>query len=563
MDKIVHETWLTRFVSTFGDSALTQLTDTLYKSGIFQVLILTCLSITFIQFGLALHRKTISSKAIFTLFAITLIFPIQGKPCAYRLVNGFGRALAAVFELGVSKVVANGSSSSPKSNLPSGMVMEMLTQAASSKITNEEAKMYLHGFVINCLPNALTKDGEHAKFDDIFDFETSYTKDNSTGLYTVTYTERKLDEQALSNDNSFSSIIPNSNCRDGLKKMRHSLMSHLKDQPTHITDSVVESNEHGQERTSDEWLKNWKDKNKPLQKLAMNLRMGIAAEYEKSEIIKDYGYDLNSNKGNWWSGTHTDKSLVELMAGSSYTTELGFSFANVKDVISNVSGNRWAFSLGAAIKDLKERIELIPFHIASIQLLLKILCPLFVLTVLFQTFRFFFIWASAWITSLLIPVIISASRSIHNSILLSKLGIESLTQGGQGTKALAYGVDLSLAKDLMNDFTPLAYAMIEQETNIIKVISGLMLAGSWISAGGANGFVSWFSNSVQGFFTGTSLSSGTNDTARMLDRGLTAGYQTAYRAISNRSDKPSSQICKSFINSPPSSFTSLIKKGNK
>ena len=57
---------------------------------------------------------------------------------------------------------------------------------------------------------------------------------------------------------------------------------------------------------------------------------------------------------------------------------------------------------------------------------------------------------------------------------------------------------------------PLAYAMIEQEIKIISVLSGCILAGSWLAGGGANSFVSWMSSAAQGALVNTAI----NQTAR-------------------------------------------------
>jgi hypothetical protein len=85
-----------------------------------------------------------------------------------------------------------------------------------------------------------------------------------------------------------------------------------------------------------------------------------------------------------------------------------------------------------------------------------------------------------------------------------------------GPNALAYGVDLGIAKNLLNDFVPLAYSMIEQEMMVIQVISGTLVAGAWIAGGGANGFVSWLSNSIQGTLTGSAIQSGIQTGGRLV-----------------------------------------------
>ncbi len=386
----------------------------------------------------------------------------------------------------------------------------MITAAASSKIENEVTRSLVYGFVVNCLPNALTQQGEKASFDDLFDFETTYKTDEATGQARASFFERKLDSRALSNDNSYSAFRAGRHCQQGLNDMREALVADLNRKPLVLTDRVVEGKKGltGKEVTTQPWFENWQKGESKLKDLAMNLRIAHAAAYEQSNIIRDH-----QKKGAWLSedagfaATSTDASLRELLIGMDDTTLIGYRLSDAKNSISNWMGNRWALSLGASIKDLKERIELVPYHIAAIQLFLKIICPLFLLTLLFQTFRFFLIWSGAWFAALLMPAIISSTRAIHNSILLSKLGIENFLDRASGSKALAYGVDLSTAKNLVTDFVPMAYALIEQELNLIKVLSGVLLVGSWLAGGGANGFVSWLSNSIQGTLTSGGVSS--------------------------------------------------------
>lgn len=557
MHKIVDETLLTKFALRLGDSALIAITSSIYSSTFFKFIMLSFFTFSIISFGWGIHRKEISKRSIYAAIAFFLSYPSQGKPIAFRLVNGLSSSAAFVFQKGVLKFTANSDDPQMRDNLPSGLAMELIVASASSKLKSEETRSLFQGFVLNCLPNALTKNGEPAKFDDLFNFKTIHTKDSS-GKTIISYSEKVLDETALRNDTSYENFKDGKNCYQGLEDMRLSMAKDISDKPDYLTNRIIEGSEQDP-KTLEAWITNWKNTAPKLSDLATNLSMAHAAEYEKSNLISQKKWDYNS----WWSGTATDKSLRELIIAMDGTTELGYKVSDIKNIFSNSFENRWAFSLGASIKDLKERIELVPYQLSAIKILLKILCPLMILTLFFGTFKFFFTWAGAWSVAALTPAIINASRSINNSILLSKLGIQDLTQSdAEGVKALAYGVDLSAAKQLLTDFTPLAYAMIEQEMAIIRYLAGAMLVGSWLAGGGANGFVSWMSNSVQGFLTSSVLGGGVNLTSQAIDKSI----KTA-KSYANPASYAMGQRTRSLIDGvngqmPKISYSKAFKRKN-
>lgn len=529
--KIVHETWLTKFVASYGDTALKIISETLYQSGVFKLALLTCSTFSILSIAWSLQAKQFSRRGFFFFFAFSLLYPSQGKPAGFIVVNALGRAVSGTFESAINKIVVNSGSQS-ESNLPPGLVLEMVTAAATSTIQKPQTQALVYGFIVNCLPNALTISGDKASFDDIFNFEPIYTVDDTTSVSSVTFHEKRLNVAALKNDDAYSNFDPGKNCFQGLTNMREALVNDLNDQPTFLTERVIGgSRETGEEITSEAWFKKWEQSSSRFKNLAMNLKLAHAASYEKSKLISEQGFNFDDLTGNWWQ-RNSDASLREMLIGiGSYSTGLGFRLSDLKNIIPNATDTRWSFSLGASIKDLKERIELVPYYTATIQLLLKILCPIFLLTLLFQTTRFFFIWSGAWIASLLLPAIISASRAIHNSIILSKLGIANLLSSS-GHSALAYGVDLSQAKELLSDFVPLAYSMVELELKIIQALSGAILLGSWLAGGGANGFVSWISSSIQGTMTSAATSKAASAVGSMpVLRNLAVGAAIGGPAI--------------------------------
>lgn len=503
MYRIVQETWLTRMVTEYGNSALMSMTENLYSSGVYQISMLVFINVSFVSLALGLHRRSLSKRAVFAFMALCLLSPHERKPVAFRVVNGFSTALKRVFEKGVNEVISKQTHYNERSNMPPGLVLEMITAAASSKLKSIDARAALQGFVLNCLPSALRKDGEPASFDDLFNFKTEFVIDQLTNETVAVFKDAILDEKSLKNSDTFGG---GKNCYEGLKKLRSLLVAELKDTPDHLTNRVLED-DGSDKKTFSRWLNKWKAKNTRFLKLSMNLKIAHVAAHERSKIIQNEGFSVNDPGGKWFSGTGTDASLKEMLSTMSYSTELGYRLSDFKNLISNTTESRWSFSLGAAIKDLKEKIELLPYNVSAIKLLLKFVLPFFLLTLFLGTFRFFFLWAGAWTVASLFPALISALRATHNSIITSKLGLSKMLEDS-GHSALAYGVDLSLAKELLNDFVPLAYSMIEQENKVISVLSGLMLVGSWMAGGGANGFVSWVANSTQGALTSSILSRG-------------------------------------------------------
>ncbi|MCB9229707.1 MAG: hypothetical protein H6618_08860 [Deltaproteobacteria bacterium] len=501
MNKIVHETWLTKLVDQFGDIALKGVMDSVYRSGLFKFTLTVFVTLAFISLGVGIHRRQISPKIIFSALAFLLIYPVSGKPSAYVTIDSIGRATRYVFEKGINKVISGSDVHIDRANMPPGIVLEMIVNAATAKIEDPVSRSLIHGFVVNCLPNALRKDGDHATFEDLFHYETTYKVEQATGKSVVNYIDRIVDIRSLKNDNSYARFRPGKRCDDGLYEMRHALADTHQDDAL-VVDRVVHRGSNGKVETTEKWFKNWRASGSKFRNLAHNLATARAATYEKSKIIEEVGTSPGSR---WFERTGTDASIRELMASYGSLPSFGYHLSDLKDIMSNTSGSRWSFSLGASLKDLKERIELLPYNLAAILLLLKFILPFVLLTLFLQTFRFLFIWAGAWITALLIPSIISASRSVGNSILLSKLGIENLVET-DGYKALAHGVDLSVAANFLDDFIPLGYALINQELTIISVLSGCMIVGGWLAGGGTNGFVSWMSNSVQGTLTGGATS---------------------------------------------------------
>ena len=102
MYTIVQETWLTKLVDSYGDSALTTIVAGVYASGLFKFCLVFFMSMAFIHLGLGIHKRTVSPKIIHALIAFLLLYPAGGKPIAYRLVDAMGTTMRYVFESGVN-----------------------------------------------------------------------------------------------------------------------------------------------------------------------------------------------------------------------------------------------------------------------------------------------------------------------------------------------------------------------------------------------------------------------------------------------------------------------------
>ena len=432
-----------------------------------------------------------------------------------------GRLMASVVDEATMKALSSHGTPGESDNLPPGSVMGIISAAATSKLTDPQARIHLTNFVSKCLRGTLNTDGNPATFNDIFRFRTKYTYDPDSERWTTEFVDKRLNKKSLVNNTAYNAVIRGKNCDDGLRIARHALVSNIRGQSLDIMPRIVQGNDDPV--TDEQWFENWKKQQTRLHSLAINTSVALAGDYERSKIIEKMTSDPLAG---YYTSTQLNSSLRETMlALDSLAVSSGFQASNMSELPSRIIGNRWAFSTGAQIKDLKDRLELLPYHIGAIKNLLRFMSVFAIMTLFFLSgARWYLTWFGSWAGIHILPAAVNYIRATHNTTLLSKLGIQDFIDSNTyNYKNLAFGVDINLAKGLIDDFMPMAFSLVSSEIKSIGAVSSMVIGGSLLVGYVGNGFVNWASNSVMGM----AINKGTGVATGILKAGTNSAYDAA------------------------------------
>ncbi len=481
---VVDETIISGFVKDFGDKIQQSVFMELYSSPFGKVLLCICAFVAIFSIGLAIHSKKVPRKSIWFLFAVIIAFPVNGVPLGYRAVNGVGVFVASLFESSVLKAVGNSSSpSGANSNTPPGQVMELVAAAATSKVTDQNVRNNLVMFIKRCLSAGLRNDNSPMQFDDIFNFRTEYDH-GFDGVVTPVFIDSVINKASLRNTNFDSKI----DCANQLDRVRYLFREHLNKKSLNLVNRKIAGGgfngkvDPGIFRT---WDDHWKIQNPKMYSFVLNLQTAAAAEREKSNV--DYPWTMSAGAG--YIIPSVDASVAML---DSLTAEMSYG----KNTFAERYGSAWFenrghWEFGELCAELRTKIEMLPFDIAAIQLLLKALAPIAFLSLLFGTARFALAWSVGWVVTCFYPSIATMLRSVTNSFLASLLNLNNIIDGDvpgltKSYASLAYGVDLDLAKSMMVDFAPQANSMMTLELKILGALAALAIAGGLWAGSYAN-----------------------------------------------------------------------------
>jgi hypothetical protein len=136
---------------------------------------------------------------------------------------------------------------------------------------------------------------------------------------------------------------------------------------------------------------------------------------------------------------------------------------------------------------MNEKLLSLPYYIAFVQSMLKILLPLAVLTMLFGTFRFFFTWSFAWTLTLVMPIVMQLSRGISNAILMHT---NKLTEVGRLLETepgfMALGINFDAANKIAEDSSRMMNVFLNVELGIWGALLVMVPAGAYLAGNVAN-----------------------------------------------------------------------------
>ena len=498
MSKFIEETQITQFVKLLGDDLLVNVVSSVYSNKVFLLVAGLFFLFNVLKASKGINDRQIPIQPIVQLGVVLLLWlPVNGKPFGYLTVNTFITGLISSVESGV----LSGIKKKDSSNLPSGAALQMIIAAATSPVKDPLAKKAIAVVGTECLPNALTQAGNNAKFQDLFNYSVSYSTGVDGSVIPV-FTENILSAKSLENQDINIPGLSSRDCYSALNSARLLLKpSHHASDYLVVNQSLNSGGGTGESKkkslTLEEWATAWQRTDPEFLKIAMNINAAVSAQYAASEVINENSGVMTSWGNSYHESIGTSASIREAMiALGSNTADLGFEFSDMGNMLANVTGTRYAMSVGGSFKDLKERLENLPFVIAIAQNLLKILFPIMILTLFLGTYRFFTLWVTSWGAAACAPAIVNIMRANNNSILFTKLGLDNVADGNSYA-TLAHGVNLEAVNELSKDFVMLANSMISTEIQAVSIVSGsIALVGGLLSVGGGHKQIGSFANHV-------------------------------------------------------------------
>lgn len=242
----------------------------------------------------------------------------------------------------------------------------------------------------------------------------------------------------------------------------------------------------------------WPDPNtneaERVKSLALNLATAAAIQKTAMGIAGEPAHFWQS-RGNYLDSRitrSTDTSVSGHFEGGpdgagNWLTRATFDLMSAPSAIARALNIDGAVKTGFVLQELNEKLLSLPYYIAFVQSLLKILAPVAVLSMLLGTFKLFLMWGSVWWLTLIMPAVIQLSRGISNSILFHthKIGETArLLESEPGF--LANAVSFEAASRIVEDSSRLMNVILNVELGIWVALLALIPAGAWFAGGIAN-----------------------------------------------------------------------------
>lgn len=496
------DTVLSRFVKDFGDYVLMAITTDLYSSDIVKVCVYVGGMLAFWHFALSLQKGIVSAKMIFFVLAWFSCLPIGGKPLAYILVNNAAVLLQSRLLKTAKQVLASKGSGG---NLPPGYVINALIRAGNAKISDPALQGKVAHLIENCiLDGVVNNQGSPLSAADLF---ITYGKTGQSGYSKSENFDPEVLKRAKSGmvneaNESVSCYGLLQNTRSALKKhmLGKRIATQQKDQGLALRgDGVSAVKASSPNSIAATFVKN----------TALNLASSISLQ---KEAFKKPGFGgvneffKNNTDGRVQSGVQESGSGL---------TQTMFKIMSLPTIIARDLKIDKAIDNASALHEMNEKMLSLPYMVAAVQNLLKVVAPLACLTLLFGTFKLFFAWSMMWVSTLLLPVVMTFSRGISNSLLYhaNKIGeYADIAKGEPGF--LKYGIDFDAANQMMADATRMMNNVLNVEMGVWSIVTMMLLASSWFTGNVANKVTASTSNMMSGIYGRKAIGSAENLTVK-------------------------------------------------
>lgn len=489
---IPNDTALASFVRDFGDSAMSVMVTTFYEAPLVKLIIYITAVIMFVLVGASVHRGSFSKFiGIFWVSWIAII-PVNQKPVLYVAINTFSELSTDLLHKFTHNLLT---SFGTKKAIPPGFVFNTINRSALAEITDQNLKENVRFLLSNCIPSANNLEGKPFSANDLFGVKIRSS--DRSGLYNSESLEYNFDPNLLK-VRTFDVDGTNKNCLDLLNTTLQGIRSHLRSKNlTKQEQNPNEIDESGGKESSDY---------KKLSEFSLNL--AHASSIHK-QIVKDYFPESSTSSFNTIDGT-----VAASTSDANFLTGIPLAIMNTPKAIARSLNIDGVLDNASKLHEINEKILNLPYYTSYLQVILKIIAPLAILTMFFGTMKWIKYWSLSWSLSLVLPWFLYISRTISNSILMWALKLEELSpKETYAPNYLLHGISFEATSKVLEDTSRMMSVFLQCELALWGSLFVIIPFSSWL-VGQAGNFMNRMGSSVAGTAGGTVVRAGTDKLLR-------------------------------------------------
>lgn len=485
---IPNDTALASFVRDFGDSAMSVMVTTFYEAPLVKLLIYVTGVFMFVLVGASIHRGHFSKFIGIFWAAWISIVPVNQRPLLYVAINSFSELTSDLIHKFTYNMLTNFGT---KKSIPPGFVFNVINRASLAEITDINLKENVRFLISNCIPNANNLQSKPFSANDLFAVKVKAS--NKSGVYSSESLEYNFDPNLLK-VRTFEVDGTATNCLDLLNSTLHGIRSHLKgkDLPRQ-EQNPNEIEETGGKESSDY---------KRLSEFSLNLAHASAIH---KQIVKDYFPETSTSYLDTIDGT-----VAASTSDANFLTGIPLAIMNTPKAIARSLNIDGVLDNASKLHDINEKILNLPYYTSYLQVILKVIAPLAILTMFFGTMKWIKYWSLSWSLSLILPWFLYISRTISNSILMWALKLEELTPKAEyAPNYLLHGINFEATSKVLEDSSRMMSVFLQCELALWSSLFVIIPFSSWL-VGQAGNFVNRMGSSVAGTAGGTVVRAGTD-----------------------------------------------------
>lgn len=485
---IPNDTALASFVRDFGDSAMAVMMTTFYEAPLVKLVIYATAVVMFVVLGISIHRSHFSKFiGIFWITWLSII-PVNQKPLLYVTINTFSELTSDLLQKFSYNLLT---SFGTKNAIPPGFVFNTINRAAFAEITDGELKDNVRFLISNCIPHASNLAGKPFSANDLFAVKVKSS--NKSGIRASESLEFSFDPNLLK-VRTFEIEGIATNCLDLLTSTLHGIRSHLRSKDLARQEQNPNEIEKTRGRESSDY--------KSLNEFALNL--AHASSIHK-QIVKDYFPEASSSSFDTIDGT-----IAASTSDANFLTGVPLAIMNTPKALARSLNIDGVFDNASRLHDINEKILNLPYYTSYLQVILKLIAPLAILSMFFGTMKWMKYWTLSWSLSLGLPWFLYISRTISNSILMWVLKLEELTpKESYSPNYLLHGINFDATSKVLEDSSRMMGVFLQCEMALWGSLFVVIPFSSWL-VGQAGNFVNRMGSSVAGTAGGTVVRAGTD-----------------------------------------------------